>query len=104
MIYAPHILQVRKDGIRRDEYGRITASSDDAWMTVCECRCDDDTTQSLTSPNGETYLSRHHVVCPANGVKPGDYIRCVHGGKVRGEGEVRIVKNTNFLNYTEIWV
>lgn len=103
MFYTPHKLQKRTTAETRDEYGRI-AGTEETWEDVCPCRCDDNTTQQLTSENGEVYYPKHHVVCPSNGIVAGDYVRCMDGEHVRGEGEVSMVKNTNYYRYTEIWM
>lgn len=37
-------------------------------------------------------------------VKAGTEVRCLDGNSVRGEGKVYIVKNTNYFNYSELWL
>ncbi len=106
MMYTPHILQKRiASASSRDEYGRIIPVTDERWETVCACRCDDNATQNLTTDNGEVFRPNYHVVCPGKAdVKAGDYIRVMDGGEVRGCGEVSMVKHTNYLSYSELWL
>lgn len=103
MMYAPHILQKKNETMINDEFGRPIFGEGE-WVDVCRCRCDDNLTQEFKTENGEVYRPKYHVVCESNGVKAGDVVRCINGMSVRGEGEVYMVKNTNFLNYTEIWM
>ena len=103
MFYSPHLLQKRVITVVRDALGRAE-SSNETWEDICPCRCDDNTTQKFTSDNGDVYTPKYHIVCPKNAIKAGDYVRCMKDGVLRGEGEVYIVKSTNYYNYTEIWV
>ena len=107
MYYSPHILQLKViTPPDRDEYNRpIPGTGGESWQDVCPCRCDDNTTKEFTSDNGEVYRPDYHVVCGQNiSVKAGDYVRCMAGDEVRGEGEVYMVKNTNYLGYSELWM
>jgi len=101
-----HTLYVREERTKtKDEYGRIIADASDVWREECACRCDDNTTQEFRTDNANFYRPQYHVVCEgyAN-VNEGDYIKCVHGGSIRGEGKVFRVKHLNFMKYTELWV
>lgn len=107
MIYSPHRLQLKViTPPDRDEYNRpIPGTGGEDWEDVCRCRCDDNTTKQFTSDNGDLYRPDFHVVCERNiCLKAGDYVRCIDGDKVRGEGEVYMVKNTNYLGYSELWM
>lgn len=107
MMYMPHILQIKVVvPMSRDEFGRpITGTGSESWQDVCGCRCDDNSTKEFTSDNGAVYRPSYHVVCEKEtSIKAGDIIRCVEGDNVRGEGEVYMVKRTNYLNYSDIWV
>lgn len=106
MIFAPHILQRKAVGSSHtDEFGRVEAVDTDEWETVCSCRCDDDDTKELTSPNGSVYRSSYHVVCEgAVNLTEGDIIQCIVGDEVRGAGVIGKVKKTNYFSYTEIWL
>ena len=107
MYYSPHILQLKViTPPEMDEYKHpIPGTGGESWKDVCPCRCDDNTTKEFTSDNGDVYRPDYHVVCGQNTiVKAGDYVRCMNGDKVRGEGEVYMVKNTNCLGYSEIWM
>ena len=104
MMYAPHILQKKVLlNETNDEYGR-PIFGDETWENVCHCRCEDNLTQELKSENGETYRPKYHVVCEKCNIKAGDIVRCMDGESVRGQGEAYMVKNTNFFDYTEIWM
>lgn len=107
MYYAPHTL-LKRTAIppEKDKYNRpIPGTGSEVWEHVCRCRCDDDTTRELSSDNAETYRSSFHIVAERNeAVRPGDYVRCMEGGTVRGEGKVGIVKRANLLGYSEYWV
>lgn len=106
MIYAPYILQ-RKAVLppQLDEFGRVVAVNTERWEAVCHCRCDDDTTTELISPNGSVYRSKFHVVCEGGlSLKEGDIIRCMDGNEERGEGVIGMIKRTNYLSYTEVWL
>lgn len=103
MMYAPHILQKKSMSITNDEFGR-PIFGDESWTDVTICRCDDNMTQEFKSENGEVYRPKFHVVCEKCDIKAGDFVRCMDGESVRGEGEVYMVKNTNFFGYTEIWM
>lgn len=105
MMYAPHTLYKKlSGGIGTDALGKPVAQAE-AWELIGACRCDDNTTQELKSDNGQTYMSRYHVVYDrTNAVKEGDEIKCVDAaGNIRGRGVVGMVKSTNYLNYSELW-
>lgn len=107
MIFAPHILQVKViTEPDRDEYGRpIPGTGGEDWKTVCNCRCDDNTTKEFASENGHIYRPNYHVVCEKKiSLKSGDEIRCMDGEEVRGHGVVYTVKVTNYFNYSELWM
>ena len=107
MIFCPHTLQVKVVTPEKlDEYGRpLPKSGEERWVTLCKCRCDDNTTREFTSANGEVFRPNYHVVCEGKvDVKAGAEVRCMDGDSVRGEGRVYIVKETNYFNYSEIWM
>ena len=107
MIYAPHILQRKvATPLENDEFGRpVPDSGIEEWKDVCECRCDDNTTNDFTSSNGSTYRPKFHVVCGLHiDIKAGDEVRCVDGESVRAQGKAYMVKVNNFFNYSEIWI
>lgn len=105
MIYAPHILQKKViSPIERDEFGRITNNPTENWVEICRCRCDDNSTKEFRAENGGVYRPNYHAVCERSGIVPGDVVRCMDGLQVRGQGEVFMVKNTNYYSYTEIWM
>ena len=106
MLYAPHILYKKQESkITLDSLGKPILSGREEWVNIGVCRCDDNTTQELRSDNGQTYMSRYHVVYDkSNAVKEGDEIRCLDlDGNVRGEGIVGMVKSSNYLGYSELW-
>lgn len=131
MIYAPHMLLLKSDGIEaRDEFGRIVVGREvDAtksgllttsdgrtfllvgdvdtseWKPISLCRCDDNTTKEIRNENGEVFRPAYHVVCDGRlNIKAGDEVRCMIGKEIRGEGRVLIVKHTNYFGYTELWM
>lgn len=107
MIFAPHILQVKQiSPFQKDEFGRpIPDTGGEQWVTLCKCRCDDNTTKEFKSANGEVYRPNYHVVCEMRvEIKAGTEVRCLEGDSVRGEGKVYISKRTNFFNYSELWM
>ena len=107
MIYAPHILQVKQVlPFQEDEFGHaIPGTGGEQWVTLCRCRCDDNTTKEFKSANGEVYRPDYHVVCEMRvDVKAGTEARCLEGDYIRGEGKIYIPKKTNFFNYSELWL
>ena len=105
MMYAPHKLYKKVSGeISMDALGKPIPASE-KWVLVGVCRCDDNTTQELRSDNGQTYMSRYHVVYDrTNAIVEGDEIKCTSAeGDVRGSGIVGMVKSTNYLGYSELW-
>lgn len=107
MIFAPHTLQKRRIiAPEKDAFGRpLPETASESWETVCKCRCDDNTTKEFRSENGSVYRPQYHVVLDGDHkLKSGDYVRCMKGDSVRGEGEVYIPKSTNYFNYSEIWI
>lgn len=107
MIFAPHKLQVKRIiPVQEDEFGRaLPGTGGESWTSVCSCRCDDNTVKEFKSENGLTYRPAYHVVCEGRQeLKAGDYIRCMEGENIRGEGKIYLVKSTNYFNYSEIWI
>lgn len=107
MILAPHILQVKVNKpMERDNFGRpIPETGGENWQDICKCRCDDNTTKEFKSENGDVYRPNYHVVCENRiTLKAGDKVRCMDGEKVRGQGEVYMVKSTNYFSYSELWM
>lgn len=107
MIFAPHTLQVKViSSMETDEFGRpISGTGGENWQNVCRCRCDDNSTKEFTSTNGEVYRPNYHVVCEKKvSLKAGDEVRCMDGENVKGTGKVYVVKNTNYFDYSEIWM
>lgn len=109
MIFAPHILQVKRIiPAENDEFGRpIPGTDSESWEYVCDCRCDDNTTKEFRSENGQVYRPAYHVVCEgSHGLKAGDYVRCITGtgNVIRGEGKVYLSKVANFFDYSELWI
>lgn len=109
MYFTPHILQVKKvSEAKRDEYGRVIKNNAEEWVTICSCRCSDNTTREFRTDNGSVYRPSYHVVC--NGdistISIGDYARCIQGNSVRGEGVVRPIRRIEhkLLNYSELWL
>ena len=75
--------------------GRIYASA--VVMTTLQ--------KEFSSDNGSVYRPNFHVVCEKRiTIKAGSEVRCMDGENVRGQGEVYAVKNTNYFNYSELWM
>lgn len=108
MYYAPHILQKQVVAeSQNDEFGRpLPIEETTQWVTICKCRCDDSTTTEIIDDNGKVYIPKYHIVCDGNSpdIKAGDYIRCMNGDVIRGEGKVMNPKKLNLLPYAEFWV
>lgn len=103
MYYCPHVLEVRKEVVGKDAYNR-TVSVATVWETVGPCRCDDNTTSFVDNETGKAYVPSYHIVSDRHDIKAGDYVRAMDGDVVRGEGEVRKVVRTNYLDYISIYV
>lgn len=104
MEYAPHILKKKVIVVNRDEYGRITESSD-YMLDICRCRCDDNNNREFRDENGRVYRPQYHIVCEGTAnVNCGDEIKVFNGDTLRAEGKVYNIKTLNYLNYSEIWV
>lgn len=105
MIFAPHVLLKKDMSQDNDEYGQPIASEEEFWTVLCDCRCDDVTTEWRGSENGEIYQTHHHVVCNGKvAISEGDFVKCVQGNELKAEGEVYKVKRCNYFNYTEIYL
>lgn len=107
MIFAPHKLQIKRIiPVEKDEFGRpLPGTGGETWEDVCACRCDDNITKEFKSENGQVYRPAYHVVCDGKtGLKAGDYVRCMNGESVRGEGKIYMPKTANYFNYSEIWI
>lgn len=107
MFYAPHILQVKvSNTLEKDEFGRpVPVTGTEEWQDVCKCRCDDNSTKEFISENGQVYRPNYHVVCEKSiTVKAGQEVRCMSGNVIRGSGTAYMVKNLNYLSYSELWM
>lgn len=106
LIFGPHSLYKLKKGVEQlDEFGRIIPDESQQWQFICNCRCDDNNTVKYTKENGETFVSSYQIVAPlTNRIKEGDYIRCMAGDEVRGEGEVDSVRRGNFFQKMVLWI
>lgn len=106
MFYAPHKLQKRViTPPDKDEYGRpIPGTEREDWVDVCKCHCNDNYTTKFQDANGEVFIPSYKIVCPLIKIKVGDYVRCLEGEEIRGEGEVYRVSKLDYIRYLEIWV
>ena len=106
MIYSPHILQKKTSQAENtDDNGHPVIDNSEEWVTVCRCRCDDNSTKEFKNENGDVYRPNFHIVAEPNTIKSDDEIRCLNAdGTVRGSGKVYIAKSTNYFNYSELWV
>lgn len=103
VMYAPHTLFVRRESVTKDEYNR-TQSLEERWERIGGCRCDDSDTSNLVDDAGNAFVPRFHIVSERYGIVAGDIIRVMNGESVRGEGQVRKIVKTNYLNYMSIYV
>ena len=108
MYYAPHRLQEKIEPVVvLDDLGHPFMSGDtDVWRDVCKCRCDTTSIADATSDNGEAFRPSYHIVCDGRGLlASGATIRVLdEKGAVKCEGKARSVRETNYLNYTDILV
>ena len=106
MIFAPHILQRKEENPpQADEFGRVIATSTAEWVSLCRCRCNDNTTQEFTNVNGSVYRPNFHIVCEGRAmVKAGDVIRCIANDEIICEGKIYQVKRNNWFNAFEVWL
>lgn len=105
MYYAPHELFKKEESEVRDSLNRII-SAKKGLVRVCECRCDDNTTQKFEGKDGRVFIPKYKIVCPRVDIKEGDYIQCLVKGtqEVRGEGRVFNVSKNNYLDYMVAYV
>lgn len=109
MYYAPHALFKKIEHVKRDSLNRIVAT-DATWVYVCDCRCDDNTTQKFEDDNGRVFIPKHKIVCERVNVKEGDYVQCrmkdtlCNCYRVIGEGRVFNAPRNNYLNYMVLYV
>lgn len=103
VVYAPHTLFVREERVVRDEHNQ-TLFKEKVWRKLGSCRCDDNTTEKIVDEAGQAYVPKYHIVSSRLDVKAGDYVRAQVGDVVRGEGEVKRVIKTNYLDYMSIYV
>lgn len=105
MYYAPHKLYKKTESVERDSLNRIVAKNED-WKYVCDCRCDDNTTERFEDKNGRVYIPKHKIVCPRADVKEGDYVQCLvkDTEEVRGQGRVLNAPRCNYLDYMTLYV
>lgn len=109
MYYSPHQLFRRRETEERDELNRIV-STESSWEYVCDCRCDDNTTQKFEDENGRVYIPKYKIVCNRADIREGDYVQCRTKGtmgcsaRVRGEGRVLNAPRCNYLDYMVAYV
>lgn len=114
-MYAPHTLQKKVISEETtDENGHPIAGVD-TWITVCKCRCDDNTTKEFKTVNGDVYRPSYHIVGDGKlkriidgqtiKLQANDEVRCLNpDSSVRGSGKIFIPKECNYFNNFEIWV
>ena len=110
MYYAPHSLYKRIEKEERDEFNRIISDTD-RWVYVCDCRCDDNTTQKFEDENGRVFIPKYKIVCERAKITEGDYVQCrikdticCGCGRAIGEGRVVNAPKCNYLDYMVIYV
>ena len=104
MFYSPHKLYVKRTMQTRDAYNRLI-ESEPTWNYVCDCRCDDNSTQTIVTENGKEYRPTYAVYCPRNyGITEGDEVRVMDGANIRGHGQVARKMMLNYLDYSILWI
>lgn len=106
MQYAPHYIEVRREEVVRDNLNRITETSD-SWERICDCRCDDNTTEHVEDKNGRDYVPSYSIAADkTDSLREGDEIRCIvkETGKIRGKGRIVRIRNCNYLDYMSVYV
>jgi hypothetical protein len=105
MYYAPHRLYRKIEKEERDELNRIISISEE-WEDICDCRCDDNTTERFEDNNGRVYIPKYKIVCNRASVSPNDYVQCrtADTGDIRGEGRVLNAPKCNYLDYMVLYV
>lgn len=101
MFFAKHKLYKKKSTISRDTNGFPYKSEDDEWEFIANCRCDDDNTTEYNDDRGNVLRASYHIVADKCNVSRGDIVKVV--GR-NCEGKVKVKKETNFYQYTEIWI
>lgn len=103
MNYSPHKLyKITPASVTEDENGNPVAGSG-SEVYIGDCRCDDFDVKYLKG-QGFAYQFTYRVIAERVGVKEGDVVRIMDGENIRGEGIVRRIKQTNYLNYSELWL
>lgn len=104
MNYSPHtLIKVIPGSTGRDEDGNpITLPSSE--VDLGGCRCDDFDLKYLKGTSGDGISYSYRIISDINSVKEGDKVKAMNGDSVRGEGVVKRVKRTNYLNYQELWL
>ena len=109
MYYAPHSLFKVVESEERDSLNRIVSSGKKKYY-ICDCRCDENTTQKYVDDNGRVYIPKYKIVCERADIKEGDYVQCYNKddscccGKVIGEGRVVDAPKCNYLDYMVLYV
>lgn len=106
MYYKPHTIQVKaRTNPQMDDRGHPIFSAVE-WEDAGVGRCDEANVQEITDANGNVFRPSYHIVIEGRtNIKCGDIIRCMNAdGTERGGGEVKNVKNLNYLKYSEVWV
>lgn len=106
MYFTPHTIYVRRQVVKRDEYNRAVATEDE-WVKVCECRCDDSQQDEIITEGGKVFRPRYHIVCPKDTDIPDGTYAKVYNTKertLRGEGRIYNGKNLNYLPYSEFYI
>lgn len=102
MFYSPHTLLHRVSAtIERDGDGFPIGKTDESWEKIASCRADDDGTTEIVDERGNVLRASYHIVADQCDVKRGDYIRVPERGI---EGRVKRLTDTNYLDYTELWI
>lgn len=102
MFYSPHTLQKKTMALTRDNDGLVSGTAAEEWSSTLPCRCDNDGVTELVDGNGRVYRASYHIILArTDSLCLGDYIRV---NEKSCEGEVRRINNTNYLEYTEIWI
>lgn len=106
MTFKPHILQVLSAGTSTEDGNGNPIVIEGGYVTLCECRCDDNGQLKQVGVGGQGIVYNYHIVFEKREkIKEGTKVKVLNQDlTVRGEGTVIKNAERNALNYSEIWL